>query len=392
MPRHLLLLLVLLLHSVAPAPTPPSTPPPLPPTTITILSPPPSIPLYIKHPGSPLTFPISLQIDIDRASFEAYAEVTSTASVVLSMSLSTLTSTPTNPTFDPLSTATFSLEDYTSILEADVEKLIPGARSIMLTVTTRPAGLILAETVAVYTVLDPTAASTAASLDVSSFTPSAALPQYDEYFSQVYRYKVWSAGDTLGPSSGPGSQLHMTSNFRTKLADLVTNTEYGVRRIIDVPCGDLTYFKTLLPLLSELGIEYLGMDVVNDLIVKHDAEYADNPMVTFKHHDLSADPFPATREGDVIICRHLMFHLPPVHNYQILNTLASTSASYLLATTYLKAHDNSRDFVFAMGHLVNLFREPYCVRDPRELWRDDDEDLYMGLWQLGERLTNHSCL
>jgi hypothetical protein len=36
-------------------------------------------------------------------------------------------------------------------------------------------------------------------------------------------------------------------------------------RIVDVPCGDMNWMGTLLPLLKEAGVKYLGMDVVGDV-------------------------------------------------------------------------------------------------------------------------------
>lgn len=54
-----------------------------------------------------------------------------------------------------------------------------------------------------------------------------------------------------------------------------------------------------------------------------------------------------------------------------------------MLTTYLRADENYRDFVLAMGHHVNLFREPYCVKDPFKLVSDDDVDLYLGMWRIG---------
>jgi hypothetical protein len=143
------------------------------------------------------------------------------------------------------------------------------------------------------------------------------------------------------------------------------------------------------------------MDVVPEVVSQNQLAYG-NPgpegsasMVQFSVLDLTTDAFPETRPGDLIICRHLMFHLPSHHNQLILSKLASSDASYLMLTTYLRADDNERDFVFAMGHLVNLFRSPYCVKDPHVLLRDDDHDLYVGLWKLeaGENsITGGPCL
>jgi len=66
-----------------------------------------------------------------------------------------------------------------------------------------------------------------------------------------------------------------------------------------------------------------------------------------------------------------------------------------MLTTYVRASENSKDFVLAMGHKVNLFREPYCIKDPETLFYDDQEDLYAGVWDLRrfeeENLLGGTC-
>ena len=41
--------------------------------------------------------------------------------------------------------------------------------------------------------------------------------------------------------------------------------------------------------------------------------------------------------------------------------------------------------MLALGHHVNLFRPPYCLRDAARLYSEGAvaPDLYLGLWELG---------
>ncbi|KAJ1413735.1 hypothetical protein B484DRAFT_435109, partial [Ochromonadaceae sp. CCMP2298] len=100
-------------------------------------------------------------------------------------------------------------------------------------------------------------------------------------------------------------------------------------------------------------------------------------------------------EGDLILCRHLMLHLPPQDNLAVLAHLAASGARYALLTTYLRADENRKDFVFGMGHLVNLLRSPYCLPDPLRLYGDYTGDMYLGLWDLQkirDRGANPVCM
>lgn len=181
---------------------------------------------------------------------------------------------------------------------------------------------------------------------------------------------------------GAGSNMEATSGARGLLLSLVRSG--AVKRTIDVPCGDMTWMSSLLPVLSSHGVSYLGLDVVPSVIAENTARHA-SQNVSFAQHDLTRDPLPPTGPGDIILCRHLMFHLPPSANLAVLSSLRSSSADLVLMTTYLKADDNDREYVLAMGHHVNLFREPYCLKGPRTLVQDgNDEDMYLGMWGRGE--------
>lgn len=79
-------------------------------------------------------------------------------------------------------------------------------------------------------------------------------------------------------------------------------------------------------------------------------------------------------------------------NLQIIEKLGGSAANRLMLTTYLRADENERDFVLAMGHKVNLFRPPYCIKDPSRLVFDEQEDMYTGIWDLdGTTLLGESC-
>ncbi|GMH50713.1 hypothetical protein TL16_g00845 [Triparma laevis f. inornata] len=175
--------------------------------------------------------------------------------------------------------------------------------------------------------------------------------------------------------------MDKTNNMRRLVAELVLNG--GVERVVDVPCGDMNWMGGLLGLLEEAGVKYLGMDVVGDVVSRNQEKYGNSDRVQFRQLDLTKDPLPPMNPGDLILCRHLMFHLPPSQNLNIISKFENSGAGILMLTTYLRADENYRDFVLAMGHHVNLFREPYCVKDPFKLVSDDDVDLYLGMWRIG---------
>lgn len=153
------------------------------------------------------------------------------------------------------------LENFQTRLEGDLQRLIPGSRSIRTTIISS-SNVIFSSKIVDFIVND--IGGDKESIDITSYTPSTESEhRYDEYFDQVYRYKVWSAGGDLGSDSGPGSNLDKTNNMRRLVAELVLNG--GVERVVDVPCGDMTWMGGLLGLLEEAGVKYLGMDVVGNV-------------------------------------------------------------------------------------------------------------------------------
>ena len=85
----------------------------------------------------------------------------------------------------------------------------------------------------------------------------------------------------------------------------------------------------------------------------------------------------------MILCRHLLFHLPVDDGRAVLRHLFQSSASYLLTSTYVRADDYDSSYILANGHRTNLLRRPYCARDPSRLYLDAHADQYLGLWELG---------
>lgn len=122
------------------------------------------------------------------------------------------------------------LENFDTRLEGDLERLIPGRRSVRTSVVS-DSGVLFGSRVVDFIVKD-SGSSIGADVDITDYTPSSATGgqghSYDAYFSQVYRYKVWSAQGDMGSDSGPGSNLDKTNNMRQLIAELVLNG--GVKR------------------------------------------------------------------------------------------------------------------------------------------------------------------
>src|SRR5437870_5114626 len=83
------------------------------------------------------------------------------------------------------------------------------------------------------------------------------LGPHEGRFARIYERNHWSGSESL---SGPGSSMDETGAVRRALPDLVSRL--GVRRMVDIPCGDFHWMKEL-----DLDLDaYIGVDIVGSLV------------------------------------------------------------------------------------------------------------------------------
>lgn len=81
----------------------------------------------------------------------------------------------------------------------------------------------------------------------------------EERFKLIYKYNFWSSKESV---SGLGSELKNTVNIRKKLPKIFD--DFKINKILDAPCGDFNWVSLIL----SNKIDYIGGDIVNDLIKK----------------------------------------------------------------------------------------------------------------------------
>jgi SAM-dependent methyltransferase len=143
----------------------------------------------------------------------------------------------------------------------------------------------------------------------------------EQVFSRIYAQGLW--GESAGTfHSGSGStETHATEYVKT-IADYVAR--HSIRSVVDLGCGDFTIGKRI----TDLGVDYTGVDVVPALIRHHMQRYASRN-VRFAHLDIVADPLP---QADLCLIRQVLQHLS---NDQILRILPKlTRYGHVLVTEH----------------------------------------------------------
>jgi hypothetical protein len=189
-------------------------------------------------------------------------------------------------------------------------------------------------------------------------------------FTRYAKTNAWGDSESV---SGAGSTIRYTENIRKEISVLIH--DLGVTRILDAPCGDYNWFR-LIP--RHKGIEYIGGDIVEELIDANNRNYA-NDNTRFVRIDITRDRLP---RADLWICRDALIHFSYRDIFLTLLNFAGSDIPYLLTTSYTEYEGNT-DIPTGSFRQLNLQYPPFAFPEPI-LWIDDWIEGYpirrLGLW------------
>lgn len=200
---------------------------------------------------------------------------------------------------------------------------------------------------------------------------------HEATFEELVLTGAWGDPDSL---SGVGSNLEQTRALRAALPGLLR--DLGVRTLLDLPCGDFFWMRTV-----ELGVErYIGGDLVPGLVARNQQLYGDGSR-EFVRLDLLRDPLPAV---DAVFCRDCLVHLSHGQVHQALRNVRASGARYLLTTTYPRQPRN-RNIATGEWRPLNLELAPFGFPPPLRLVNEESTEsggLYpdksLGVWRVSD--------
>jgi len=178
----------------------------------------------------------------------------------------------------------------------------------------------------------------------------------ERIFSQIYQKHSWG-GDSV---SGMGSDFQQTQLVRSHLPRLLG--KYSIKSILDVPCGDFNWMQSV----NLDGIQYIGGDIVPDLIIKNQKQYGSSSR-SFSVLNLIKDDLP---QADLLLCRDCLIHLSLRDIKLVLVNILNSSTPYLLTTTYPLLLKNS-DIITGDFRALNLTLPPFSFPPPLETIQED---------------------
>lgn len=205
----------------------------------------------------------------------------------------------------------------------------------------------------------------------------------EEVFNDIYHRRIWGDPESI---SGTGSNLAQTEEIRRLLPLLLD--DLGCHSLLDVPCGDFYWMRLL-----DLEQDYVGGDIVADLIERNQREYG-NERRRFIHVDLVQDKLPT---ADLLLCRDCLVHLSYADIFSALANIKSSGCQYLLTTTY-PSRERNYDMPTGSWRALGLHLPPFSFPPPLRLIDEKCPDLgyedkHLGLYRvvdLPDDLSNQS--
>jgi SAM-dependent methyltransferase len=197
-------------------------------------------------------------------------------------------------------------------------------------------------------------------------------------FQRIHDTNLWGAAESL---SGLGSQFDTTAVLRAELPPLLERL--GATSLLDAPCGDAGWINR-----AALGVRYVGIDIVPDLIARLQARAAAGEIAGDYHlADITADMLPRC---DAILCRDCLVHLSFANIARAVVNFARTGAMWLITTSFPDWQTNA-DCEDGDWRALNFERAPYLWGSPFAIlnencleagggWRDKS----LGVWRLAD--------
>jgi SAM-dependent methyltransferase len=197
-------------------------------------------------------------------------------------------------------------------------------------------------------------------------------------FRRIHDTNLWGAEAS---TSGLGSEIDATAVLRAELPRLFE--KLAVTSLLDAPCGDAGWINA-----ADLGLRYLGVDIVPALIARLQARAAAGEIKGEYHiADITGDALPRC---DAILCRDALVHLSFANIDRAVANFRASGATWLIATTFPEWQTNT-DCEDGDWRALNFERAPFCWGAPVELvnehcleagggWRDKS----LGVWRLAE--------
>jgi len=187
-------------------------------------------------------------------------------------------------------------------------------------------------------------------------------------FTYFYRARLWDE-----PDAEPQPALTLRREVPRLLRRYRTST------LLDLPCGDFHWLAEA----DLTGIEYIGADIVPDLVERNARRHA-APGRRFTQLNLTTDPLP---RASVVLCRDCLVYLRYEQIFRAFANLRRSGSTYLLTTTFCELDANA-EVDTGDWRPLNLTLPPFALPRPLatilEGCAGDYADKALALWRIAD--------
>ena len=198
----------------------------------------------------------------------------------------------------------------------------------------------------------PFALALVAALAFSYFVINAfnRQPSLSDTFNRIYARSEWAKDATGKGTSGSGSTLEITREYRAYIEDFIK--KHAVKSVIDAGCGDWSFSGAI-----DWGdASYLGVDIASDVIVAVRKKH-ERGKIKFQVGDITEE-LPA---ADLLISKDVLQHLSNdlIHKF-IRNNLQKGKYKWVILTND-RSSDN-QDIPTGKYRGIDLTAPPFEVK------------------------------
>tara|TARA_B100000900_G_scaffold300122_1_gene258682 strand:- start:79 stop:798 length:720 start_codon:yes stop_codon:yes gene_type:complete len=198
-------------------------------------------------------------------------------------------------------------------------------------------------------------------------------------FKHIYLSNYWQNYFKLEMEksrSGPGSNLRYTSDMSRELKKFFI--EKNIKTILDIGCGDFIWMNLLLNEYRTYD-KYLGLDIVEELIINNNKKYSNNK-ISFKTFDLVKDKIP--NGFDIILVRDVFIHLKNEQIVIFLDILKNFNVKFFGVTSTPSLEKNNELKTVGRYRDINIEIEPFNLKNYVSKIYERDNNSTLNIYQI----------
>ncbi len=162
-------------------------------------------------------------------------------------------------------------------------------------------------------------------------------------FQRIYQRNLWGFG------SGHGARPRVTKGYRAFVENFIR--ENAVTSVVDFGCGDWQCSR----LIDWTGADYLGLEVVPELVRRNQARYG-RPGIAFAP---SPDRLAEVPRADLLLVKHVLQHWPTRLVQDFIVEVVPKFRSALITNSVEPSHTLNSEIALGEWCALDLRRAPY---------------------------------